>query len=216
VTVRDLLTRVFPVLERALGYSTRSAPVLVSRYRTPGEVARAGKRGLSEHLHARGAHRPSIPGVVAKALTASEAQTVALRRESTSASLISMPGMGPILGAELLAITARDLTAFGTPARLAAYAGLAPVPHDSGRCTGVPHRTQRYHHRLRHVFHMAALSSLKTDGPYRAFYQRKRSERHRHAKAMIALVRRLVDVLWALLRDNRPGESTAATAPAAT
>jgi hypothetical protein len=51
----------------------------------------------------------------------------------------SLPGMGPIFGAEFLAITGGDLAAFGTPARLATYAGLAPVPHDSGRRTGVRH-----------------------------------------------------------------------------
>jgi hypothetical protein len=46
--------------------------------------------------------------------------------------------------------------------------------------------------------------SIKPDGPSRSFYQHKRSEKQRHTKAMIALARRLVDVLWALLRDNRP------------
>ena len=60
--------------------------------------------------------------------------------------------MGPVLGAEFLAITAGDLDAFGSPARLATYAGLAPVPNDSGRRSGVLHRPRRYHRRLRHVF----------------------------------------------------------------
>jgi transposase len=126
----------------------------------------------------------------------------------------SMPGMGPILGAEFIAITAGDLAAFGTPARLATYAGLAPVPNDSGRRTGVLHRPQRYHRRLRHIFYMAAFSSLKTNGPSRVFYDRKRAERQRHTRAMIALARRLVDVLWALLRDNRVFTPTAPPPPA--
>lgn len=131
-------------------------------------------------------------------------------REHPQAKIIeSMPGMGPILGAEFIAITAGDLAAFGSPARLATYAGLAPVPNDSGRRTGVLHRPLRYHRRLRHVFYMAAFASLKINGPSRTFYQRKRSERQRHTKAMIALARRLVDVLWALLRDNRPWQPAA-------
>jgi hypothetical protein len=51
---------------------------------------------------------------------------------------------------------------------------------------------------------MAALSSLKvTDGPSRRFYDRKRTERQIHTQALLALARRLVDVLWALLRDGR-------------
>jgi hypothetical protein len=48
-----------------------------------------------------------------------------------------------------------------------------------------------------------ALSSLRADGPSKAFYQRKRDENKLHTQALLALARRLVDVLWALLRDNR-------------
>lgn len=38
----------------------------------------------------------------------------------------SLPGLGIILGAELLAATAGDMTAFGTPDRLAGFGGVAP------------------------------------------------------------------------------------------
>ena len=39
--------------------------------------------------------------------------------------------------------------------------------------------------------------------PSRRFYDRKRGERLIHTQALLALARRLVDVLWALLRDDR-------------
>jgi hypothetical protein len=39
--------------------------------------------------------------------------------------------------------------------------------------------------------------------PSRQFYDRKRGERFIHSQALLALARRLVDVLWALLRDGR-------------
>lgn len=249
--LRELLTRLFPALERAFDYSTRAPLILLSGYCTPAAIRAAGPDGLAEHLHAHRAHRASIPGIVSKALAAAQAQTVVLPGESTTAALVSrlarrlldldreikeldklitrrfrehpqaaiiesMPGMGPILGAEFLAITAGDLAAFGSAARLAAYAGLAPVPNDSGRRSGVLHRPVRYHRRLRHVFYMAAFAGIKPEGPSREFYRRKRSERQRHTKAMIALARRLVDVLWALLRDNRPWQPTAPMAVAAT
>jgi transposase len=249
--LRDLLTRVFPGLEGSFDYSTRAPLILVAGYCTPAAIRAAGVQGLSDYLHAQRAHRPSIPGMVAKAVAAAQAQTVALPGETVCAQLISrlarellgldrlikdldknlierfrrhpqakiiesMPGMGPILGAEFIAITGGELAAFGTAARLATYAGLAPVPHDSGRRVGVLHRPLRYHRRLRHVFYMAAFSSIKSDGPSRSFYQRKRAERQRHTKAMIALARRLVDVLWAMLRDNRTWEPTNPKAVTAT
>ncbi|WP_327098921.1 IS110 family transposase [Nocardia vinacea] len=247
--LRDLLSRVFPALERAFDYSTRSPLILVSGYCTPEAIRSAGAGELTEHLRTAGAHRPSIRGIVTKAVAAVNTQTITLPGEATAAGLIadqarrlldldrqindldkqittrfrthpqarileSMPGMGPILGPEFLAITAGDLAAFGSAARLATYAGLAPVPNDSGRRTGVLHRPLRYHRRLRHVFYMTAFSSLKTDGPSRQFYRRKRTERQRHTKAMIALARRLVDVVWALLRDNRLWQPDAPPIPA--
>jgi transposase len=123
--------------------------------------------------------------------------------------IASVIGFGPILAAQLLADTDGDpLRMFATPARLAAYAGLAPVPRDSGRVRGNLRQPKRYHRRLRHVFHMAAFIAVNLDGPSRDFYRRKRAEGKRHTQALIALARRLVDVIWALLRDER--EFTAA------
>uniref|UniRef100_UPI0007A738A8 IS110 family transposase n=1 Tax=Nocardia fusca TaxID=941183 RepID=UPI0007A738A8 len=113
----------------------------------------------------------------------------------------SLPGMGPGLGAEFLVGTGGDLAGFASAGRLASYAGLVPVPRDSGRISGNLHRPKRYNRRMRRVFYMAALSSLRYDnGPSRRFYDRKRSERQIHTQALLALARRLVDVLWALLR----------------
>jgi hypothetical protein len=37
---------------------------------------------------------------------------------------------------------------------------------------------------------------------FRAFYDRKRAEGKRHIQAVIALARRRVNVLWAMLRDG--------------
>jgi transposase len=126
-------------------------------------------------------------------------------RDHPQARIIeSLPGMGPILGAQFLVATdGRALEAFANPGRLASYAGLVPVPKDSGRVTGNNHRAKRYHRPLRNVFYMMALSSLRAEGPSKAFYQRKRDENKIHTQALLALARRLVDVLWALLRDNR-------------
>ena len=110
--------------------------------------------------------------------------------------------------------TGGTLTGFASSGRLASYAGLVPVPQDSGRVHGNLRRPKRYNRRLRRVFYMAALSSICTNGPSRTFYQRKRAERLIHTQALLALARRLVDVLWALLRDGRTF-SPAAPQPAA-
>ena len=132
----------------------------------------------------------------------------------------SLPGMGTLAGAEFT-VAVGDLSTFASADHLAAYAGLAPVARDSGRRSGNLRRPQRYNRRLRHVFYLAALATLKTDGPNRDYYQRKRAEGRRHQQALIALARRRIDVLWALLRDHRcfqlhpPGPARASASPAA-
>ena len=126
----------------------------------------------------------------------------AFSRHPQAEVILSLPGMGPQLGAEF-AIAVGDLSTFRDAGHLAAYAGLAPVPRDSGRISGNLHRPKRYNRRLRRVFYMSALSSLKTTGPNRDYYARKRSEGKKHQKALMALARRRIDVLWALLRDDR-------------
>jgi transposase len=50
------------------------------------------------------------------------------RRHRHAEIILSMPGFGVILGAEFLAATGGDIAAFGNTDRLAAIAGLAPVP----------------------------------------------------------------------------------------
>jgi transposase len=117
--------------------------------------------------------------------------------------LTSMPGIGPLLGAEFLAATGGDMALFTTPDRLATYAGLAPAPRDSGKISGNRHRPTRYHRGLQRVFYLSAMSSLTSCPDSRRYYDRKRAEGKRHSQAVLALARRRVNVLWALLRDGR-------------
>ncbi|MCX4752439.1 IS110 family transposase [Kitasatospora purpeofusca] len=125
-------------------------------------------------------------------------------REHELAEVIaSMPGIGPVLGAEFLAAIGSDITSFATPDRLASFAGLAPAPRDSGRISGNLHRPQQYHRGLQRVFYTSALISIRFNPDSRRFYDRKRAEGKRHTQAVLALARRRVNVMWALIRDGR-------------
>lgn len=117
--------------------------------------------------------------------------------------ITSMPGLGVILGAEFLAATGGDMDLFGTADRLAGFGGVAPVPRDSGKISGNLHRPRRYNRRLQRVFYISALYSIRYCEDSRRFYERKRAEGKRHVQAVLALARRRVNVLWALLRDGR-------------
>ncbi|MHC3451228.1 IS110 family RNA-guided transposase [Streptomyces prasinus] len=246
--LRDVLTGVFPALERSFDYSNhKGALVLLTGYQTPAAIRRRGRARLTAWLANRSVR--SADAVAATALEAAQAQQTALPGEDVAAQIIadlatqilalddrlkqidrqirdtfrrhpqaeiieSMPGIGPVLGAEFV-VAAGDLSAYADAGHLASAAGLVPVPRDSGRRTGNLHRPKRYSRRLRRVFYMSAQTSIIREGPNRDFYLKKRAEGLKHVQAVIALARRRASVLWALLRDNRVFTSAPPVAQAA-
>ena len=109
--------------------------------------------------------------------------------------------MGPILGAEFL-VCVGDISAFESADRLAAYAGLVPAARDSGKQVGNHRRMRGANKTLKRVFYQSAFASLRGSPESSTFYDRKRTEGKRHTQALIALARRRVNVVWAMLRDG--------------
>ena len=114
--------------------------------------------------------------------------------------------MGAILGAEFV-VAVGEICAFSSADRLAAYAGLVPAARDSGKRVGNHRRMQGGNKTLKRVFYQSAFASLRSAPESRAFYDRKRAEGKRHTQALIALARRRVNVVWAMLRDGTTFES---------
>lgn len=128
----------------------------------------------------------------------------ALDRHPDAALIRSLPGMGATLTAEFLAVTG-GIGRFATGDHLAAAAGLAPVLKQSGKVRYL----QRAHagdKALKRVFYQSAFVAVGCDPTSKAFYQRKRAEGKTHHQAVLALARRRVNVLHAILRNRRPYE----------
>ncbi len=123
--------------------------------------------------------------------------------------LISLPGMGLVLGAEFLAAVGDPRDGFADANHLAAYAGLVPAASDSGKRIDNHHRMRGGNKLLKRVFYQSAFASLRVAPESRAFYDRKRAEGKKHTQALIALARRRVNVLWAMLRDGTKFERPA-------
>lgn len=234
--LRDVMTSVFPSLEREFDYSScKGALVLLTGYASPERLRHVGVTRLAGWLRARRVR--GYADLAARAVSAARSQQIVLCGQDIAASIItelatnvlaldqrvkdldnqiaasfdqhpqaeiiqSMPGFGPILGATLL-VAAGDLRAFPSAGHLAAAAGLVPVPNDSGRRNGNLHKPHRYSRPLRHVFYLSAQTSMMREGPNRDYYLKKRARGRTHTQAVIALARRRIDVLWALLRDER-------------
>ncbi|MDO9063547.1 IS110 family transposase [Microbacterium sp.] len=202
-----------PAAIRRIGVSRLEGWLARRKVRTAGQVAQTAV-GAAKAQHTTVPGENVAAGIVADLAaqllsvderigTVERQIRVAFDAHPQAVIIESMPGMGPILGAELIA-AAGDLNGYANAGRLASAAGLVPVPRDSGRRTGNLHRPTRYSRKLRRVFYLSAQVAAMHEGPNRDFYLKKRSEGHNHVHALIALSRRRVDVLWALLRDNRP------------
>jgi len=137
------------------------------------------------------------------------------RRHRHAEIILSLPGFGVTLGAEFLAATGGDMSLFDSADRLAGVSGLAPVPRDSGRISGNLKRPRRYDRRLLRACYLSAQIAIRTDFASRTYYDRKRAEGKTHTQAVLALARRRLNVLWAMLRDHRTYQPTAPNAAAA-
>nr|AEA29653.1 hypothetical protein [Streptomyces albus subsp. albus] len=89
------------------------------------------------------------------------------------------------------------------------------MPRDSGNVRGNLHRPRRHHRGLQRVFYQSALLSIRRCEESRRFYERKRAEGKRHIQAVLALARRRVNVLWALIRDRQCYQRTTPVTAAA-
>ena len=191
--LRDLLVPVFPALERTVDVTTKTGLHLLTRYVTPAEFRRAGRARLTAHLRRAGRDQ----------LAAIDKQIEAVLARHPDAALIrSLPGMGATLTAEFLAITG-GLGRFPHGDRLAAAAGLAPVLKQSGK-TRYLQRATAGDKALKRVFCQSAFIATGCDPASKAYYARKRHEGKTHHQAVLALARRRVNVLHAMLRNRTP------------
>jgi transposase len=123
-----------------------------------------------------------------------------LDRHPDAALIRSLPGMGAVLTAELIA-EAGSLSRFRSADALAAAAGIAPVLRQSGKVRFL-RRPTGGNKGLKRVFYQSAFCSLGHPDS-RAFYDRKRREGKRHHQAVLALARRRINVLWAILNRRQ-------------
>lgn len=137
-----------------------------------------------------------------------EVEIAAVLKESvwaaTLARLTSAPGIG-IVTASWLLVATLNFTLCTGPAAPAAYAGLAPLPRESGRSIrGRPRIGHAGNGRLRAAFYMATLSAAQHNPAIKAFYARPRLPGKPMKVARCAAARQLLHLAWALGTKQRP------------
>jgi transposase len=124
--------------------------------------------------------------------------------------LQSMKGIDTVLAASFIAEIG-DIARFSTPAKLARYAGVAPVTYASGK-SDVQFANQRGNRVLHALFYHLAVLVTMTAGKNKRiinpffyhYYHRKISGGKTKAQALKCVQRRLVNILWSMM--NRQTE----------
>ena len=120
-------------------------------------------------------------------------------------TLTSVKDIGPVYAAGIIAEIG-DISRFPSQAFLAKYAGLTWTQHQSSEFEAEDTRLiHSGNHHLRYYLCESANSLRKCDPEFRRFYNLKFREvsKHQHKRALALTARKLVRLVYALLKTNR-------------
>lgn len=119
----------------------------------------------------------------------------------TRALVQSIPGVGPVTAATLMALVPE--LGQRSPKAIAALAGLAPFNHDSGKQRG-QRAIRGGRKRVRDALYMAAVAASRSNSRFKTNYKALREAGKPAKLAFIALARKLLITANAVLRDQQP------------
>ncbi|MEK6743789.1 MAG: IS110 family transposase [Nitrospirota bacterium] len=132
----------------------------------------------------------------------SEAEMVRqLEQIPYSRVILSLKGIGPVTAAGLIGEVG-DFTKFGTISEVMKLAGLDLYEVSSGKHRGKLRISKRGRPLMRKLLYLAALSAVRKDGVMHAWYQRALSRGMKKTKALVAVSRKLLVLIFALVRDH--------------
>ena len=119
--------------------------------------------------------------------------------------LTTITGIGPTLAAVILSEIGGDIRRFSSSAKLAAYAGVDPTVKQSGDFSGTRMKmSKRGSPYLRRAIWLASTVAAFKDPAIHALYERKRAEGKDHMTVIGHICRKMISIIFAVLRDNTP------------
>ena len=185
-----------------------------NRFPDPDSVAKAIQKAARSSYRLPKTVNDSVNQVLSISITSMKAlesqikefdKAIAAQMELLPDVLTSIPGIGPVYAAGIMAEIG-DINRFENHAQLAKYAGLAWTQYQSGGFEAQTTRLIRSGNRfLKYYLCEAALSLVRCDKEYSDFYHLKYKEvsRYQHKRALALTARKLVRLVFALLKDNR-------------
>ncbi len=117
--------------------------------------------------------------------------------------LQSIPGIGKVTAPTILAEIG-DINNFSSPSKLTAFAGLDPSKNQSGNKKSSNEKTsKRGSPYLRHALYTAAMVAANNDPIMHDYYIKKRAEGKHHYVALTGVERKLLGIIFHVLKENR-------------
>ena len=124
----------------------------------------------------------------------------------TNQVITTIPGIGDTLGAIILSEIG-DINRFDAPNKLVAFAGLDVKVNQSGEFTGTKNKiSKRGSPYLRRAIWLAAGRAAFCDPVLSEYYQSLKARGKHHLTAVGAVARKLCNIIFVILKDNRPFE----------
>ena len=119
--------------------------------------------------------------------------------------LTTITGIGSTLAAVILSEIGGDIRRFSSSAKLAAYAGVDPTVKQSSDFSGTRMKmSKRGSPYLRRAIWLASTVAAFKDPAIHALYERKRAEGKDHMTVIGHICRKMISIIFAVLRDNTP------------
>ena len=185
-----------------------------NRFPNPDAVAKAIQKAARSSYRLPKTVNDSINQVLSISITSIKAldaqikefnKAIEAQMELLPNVLISIPGIGPVISAGIMAEIG-DINRFPGQAQLGKYAGLAWTQNQSGDFEAENTKLIRSGNRfLKYYLCEGALSLVRCDTEYSTFYHSKYKEvnRHQHKRALALTARKFVRLVFRLLKDNR-------------
>jgi len=131
-------------------------------------------------------------------------QKISLLLHQTNKVITTIPGIGDTFGATILSEIG-DIHRFTSPSKLVAFAGLDVKVTQSGEFTGTRNKiSKRGSPYLRRAIWLAATRACFCNPILSKYYQSLKARGKHHLTAVGAIARKLCNIIFAILRDNRP------------
>lgn len=149
-------------------------------------------RSLAARIASDAAEAARLDALVSDSLAGDEAYE----------ALLTVPGVGPKTAAAL--VTLVDVSMFRSHDELAAYTGLAPCNRQSGTSLNSSSPSRSGNRTLKNLLIYSCTSLVGTRNRFGRYYDACRARGMRHNKALKAVARKRLKVIYAVMRDRAP------------